>query len=153
MPESIEPTTTTEPTAPEDTSTPATEAGQETTERPAQREARYRLAARAAEAERDALRERLGTYQRAEVAALAGEHLIDGADVLVGTDLAAFLGEDGQVDPAKVKAAAEAAAVGHPHWGRRDRLRRQPGIRPVNFGDPQREDGPGNASWSSALKR
>ncbi|TXR56472.1 hypothetical protein [Quadrisphaera setariae] len=86
-------------------------------DRGAREAAKYRQRARAAEAERDRLRERLERYQRAEVEAMAAEVLAVGGDLLaVRPDMAGYLGEDGHVDPARVREAAEAVAAERPHW-------------------------------------
>src|SRR5699024_10380117 len=95
--ENIEtPTTEVEPTT-EDTS----KAGQEA--------ANYRRRLREAEAERDALTTRLEQLQRAEVERLAEQHIAKGSGLWAATELADMLDEDGNIDPAKVTAAARAA--------------------------------------------
>lgn len=73
--------------------------------------AKMRHRAKAAEAERDGLRTRVESFQRAEVERLAGEH-VKKPDALWagGVELESLLGDDGNVDPAKVRTAALDAA-------------------------------------------
>ncbi|MCV7379959.1 hypothetical protein BST11_15365 [Mycobacterium alsense] len=79
--------------------------------------AKYRRQLREAEAQRDALSERLSTLQRREAERLAAEHLADGADMWRdGLDIAALLDDDGNLDPAKVADAAGAIGRAHRHW-------------------------------------
>lgn len=71
---------------------------------------RLRARARDAEAERDALAQRVATFQQGEVLRLAGEHLAEPGDLLTlgGVQVADLLAEDGSVDPALVEGAAAA---------------------------------------------
>lgn len=64
---------------------------------------------RSTEGERDGLAGRLEAMQRAEVARLAGDTLARGEDLVEigGLTLTDLLGEHGDVDPARVSAAAE----------------------------------------------
>lgn len=79
--------------------------------------AKYRRQLRDVEAQRDQLGERLAAMQRGQAETLAREHLADGADMFRdGLELAALLDGDGNLDPAKVAAAAKAASKAHPHW-------------------------------------
>lgn len=75
--------------------------------------ARYRRQLRVAEQERDQLRERLDTMQRAQVEDLAagrGNGLTKPAGIwAAGTTLADLLDDTGQVDPTKVKTAVSHA--------------------------------------------
>ena len=66
-----------------------------------------------AEAERDQLREQVQTMQRAEVVRLAAEQRLQRPDAVwaAGLQLADLLGEDGQVDAGKVRAAVTAAVA------------------------------------------
>jgi len=122
--------------------------------RPAQREQRLRARAREAETERDALRGRLERYQRTEVEAVAAEVLANGSDLLaVRADLAQYLDDDGAVDPARVREAAEAVATERPHW--RVDNRDDPGRRQVR-GHPKPHPGDGGArrpGWGSVISR
>jgi hypothetical protein len=79
--------------------------------------AKYRRQLRDVEAQRDQLGERLAAMQRGQAETLAREHLADGADMFRdGLELAELLDDDGNLDPAKVTAAAKAASKAHPHW-------------------------------------
>lgn len=81
--------------------------------------AKYRRRLREAEAQRDALSERLAAAQRREVEQLAGKQLGDGADLwLTGAKLESMLTEAGDVDPAKVADAAKLAVEQRPHWAK-----------------------------------
>lgn len=99
--------------------------------------AKYRRQLRDAEAqrdqisaERDQLGERLAAMQRREAEALAREHLADGADVWRdGLEPSAVLDDDGNLDPAKVTAAAKAARKAHPHWAAPQPQKRNPSRR------------------------
>jgi hypothetical protein len=91
------------------------------------KEARYRVERNEARAERDALAERVGRMQRAEVERLAADGLSHPADLfsLSGNELADYLTESGDVDTEKV--AADVAAV----------LAERPGLRkPAAAFDP-----------------
>jgi hypothetical protein len=109
--------------------------------------ARYRRRLRDTETERDGLAERLSTYQRREAERLAAEHLVRADDVwLEGADVAAVLGDDGEVDPAKVAAVAKTVLDGRPQLGTAYRVRPKP--------DNAQGSGPGKAgtSWGDVLK-
>ncbi len=83
--------------------------------------ARYRRALRDAETERDGLRGRLETLQRAEVERLAtGDDGLARADDLwlSGVDLAELLDADGNVDPGRVRESVAAVLDDRPHWRR-----------------------------------
>lgn len=76
------------------------------------REARYRRQLRDTEAERDTLRGQIAAMQRGEAERLAGTQLSKPAALwAAGTELTALLDDKGNVDPAKVAAAAETAAT------------------------------------------
>lgn len=94
--------------------------------------AAYRVKLREAEAERDALAERLQRMQRAEIERLAADGLSHPADLfsLSGNELADYLTEDGDVDAEKV--AADVAAI----------LAERPGLRKQTPGyDPSQGRG------------
>jgi hypothetical protein len=116
--------------------------------------AKYRRQLRDAEAARDALSERLSTMQRREAERLAADHLADGADMWRdGLDLAALLDDDGNLDPAKVADAAQAARKAHPHWAAQRPHKRNPagsggGLR---SGATGRDDYRPAASWQKVL--
>lgn len=79
--------------------------------------AKYRHRAKAAEAERDQIAERLTALQRAEVERLASAHLADGADFWRdGAQLADVLDADGNIDPDKIAATATGLLESHSHW-------------------------------------
>ncbi len=86
--------------------------------------ARYRTELRAVESERDALRGRLETLQRAQVEELAMSgpllgffSLRDGRDLwLAGVQLPDLLDDHGQVDQKKVKTAVLEVGKDRPHW-------------------------------------
>ncbi|CDO05439.1 hypothetical protein C1S82_13015 [Mycolicibacterium cosmeticum] len=91
--------------------------------------AKYRRQLREAEAQRDALAERLGVIQRNEAERVARKHLADPADLWRdGLEMAALLDENGNLDPAKVEEASQAVLAAHRHWGRnvsaQDRMNR-----------------------------
>lgn len=80
---------------------------------------KWRLKLRDTEAERDGLRERVTTYERAEVERLVADSLADPSDLWVaGTELDALRGKDGSIDPGKVKAAVAELLEQRPHWKR-----------------------------------
>lgn len=98
----------------DDTTTEATEAqpdGQpQTPESPNAEAAKYRHRAKEAEAERDALRDRLTNLQRAAVESKVKEsHIAAQGFWASGVQLEDLLDEDGNVDGDKVKAAADTA--------------------------------------------
>ncbi|MGW0006041.1 hypothetical protein ACWDT6_19655 [Nocardia grenadensis] len=80
---------------------------------------KWRLKLRDTEAERDGLRDRVATYERAEVERLVADSLADPSDLWVaGTELDALRGKDGSIDPGKVKAAVTELLEQRPHWKR-----------------------------------
>ncbi|WP_051046295.1 hypothetical protein [Nocardia asiatica] len=86
--------------------------------------AKYRRQLRETETERDALRERVTAYERAEVERLAADRMADPSDLWTGgTDLETLRGKDGAIDPAKVGKAIEGVLESHPHWQRTTRTR------------------------------
>lgn len=107
----IDTSTSTDAAPPEATDPAAESTGDQGANREA---ARYRRQLRAAESERDALAQRVEVMQRAEVERLAGtDHRLTEPAALwaTGITLAGLLGEDGQIDTAKVKTAAEGAVT------------------------------------------
>lgn len=98
----------TEPEAPEEPQEGAEDAGEgEGSNREA---AKYRRRLREAEAERDALAERVETLQRAEVERIAGGASVKPAALWAsGASLPELLTEDGTVDPEKVATAVQTA--------------------------------------------
>lgn len=107
----------TEPTPAEAPEADEGEIHNEAARKAAQKAARYRTELRSAEAERDALAERLSTLQRREVERLAGAKMAEGGDIwLSGTELADLLDEDGNVDAERVTEAASGIVASKPHW-------------------------------------
>ena len=79
--------------------------------------AKYRRRLRDTETERDQLRSLVERMNRSEVERLAGSTMISPGDLFsAGAQLADLVNDDGQVDPDKVTAAAEAAVAERPHW-------------------------------------
>jgi hypothetical protein len=86
--------------------------------------ARYRTQLRAAEAERDTLRERLAVLDGRDVERIAGERMADGADLArYGVTVDQLLDDDGLVDDTKVAAAVDALLAERPHLAVRARPR------------------------------
>src|SRR5699024_7564560 len=108
--ETIETTTEVEPAEQTAVQEATTEVQQtEDTGKTGNEAAKYRRRLRAAEAQRDALTERLETMQRAEVERLAGEHIAKGESLWAAASLADVLDDAGNVDPQRVAAAAQEA--------------------------------------------
>lgn len=111
--------------------------------------AKYRRQLRDTEAERDTLRTRLDTIQRAEVVRIADEELLAKPEAIwaTGVELAAFLDADGNVDPAKVKTAAQEAVstLGLAKRPRGPRPDKSQGV--YNYGDGGSEN-----PWGDLLK-
>ncbi|MEV0711470.1 hypothetical protein [Nocardia aurea] len=111
---------------------PQTETGEtsetESEQQPGNREAaKYRRQLRSTETERDALRERVTTYERTEVERLAADRLADPSDLWTGgADLESLRSEDGAIDPEKVRKAVDSVLESHPHWQRGSRAARPP---------------------------
>jgi len=77
---------------------------------------KYRLRLREAEARLEALTDRLNAFQREDVLRRAGEHLDAPDDIFTvgGHALEDFLDEAGEVDPNKVKEAAQSIVESRP---------------------------------------
>ncbi|MBA4855775.1 hypothetical protein [Nocardia farcinica] len=113
--------------------------------------ARYRRQLRDAEAERDSLRERVLSYERAEVERLAADKLADPTDLWTGgVELDSLRDKSGAIDPAKVVAAAGKVLEDHPHWQRPQRPR--PSIGNLKSGAWGGENTAGS-SWADAFAR
>ena len=67
-------------------------------------------------AERDSLRDRVQARQRGDVEAIASQRLRDATDLWTATDLVGCLGDDGEIDPAKVTEVVEALVQQKPHY-------------------------------------
>lgn len=145
--------TTDQTDAPEGTESPAIDEvseGQEAEEKPNgnAEAAKYRRALRAAEKERDALAQRLGTMQTAEAERIAATHLADGSDLWSHVpDLSALLDDDGNLDHDRVKGTALELLKAKPHWGRQ-----HPKASKLGSGAAARPQSDG-VGWSSVLKR
>lgn len=116
--------------------------------------ARYRTKLRDAETERDALAARVETMRRAEVERLATGpgRLHDGADLWRDHELATFLDDDGNLDPAQVDAAVATIREQSPHLARPDlpSLRSRPTEALRGGTDPTAAH---TATWGEALAR
>lgn len=136
-----------EATAEESADQPA-EANAEAAESPqsnrvSNREARYRLRLREAEAQRDALQERVTGMQRQAAESIAGETLRKAAAIWAVAGLPDLLAPDGSVDPELVKAAAARAI---------DELgaARPPGV-DFGSGHKRHNNAPTSSDWSDAF--
>jgi hypothetical protein len=108
--------------------------------------ARYRRSLRDTEAERDSLRDRLTTLQRAEVEriATADDGLARADDLwLSGLDLASLLDDDGNVDAGKVRQTVAKVLDDRPHWRR---------AAPVAFDGGARQPAPAGVSMQQVLQ-
>lgn len=85
---------------------------------PHSREAKYRTQLRAAEAERDQLKERLERRDKADVERMIASKLIDPQDLWAGgVSLADVLDPDsGDISPQLVDEAVTRVTKEHPHW-------------------------------------
>ncbi len=96
-----------------------TTATEPTDANPGREAAKYRRQLRDAEATRDTLAARVQKYQTAEAERVAAGpgRLLDASDLWRVTDLADVLGDDGELDPAKVNAAVDKLLEDKPHYG------------------------------------
>jgi hypothetical protein len=76
----------------------------------------YRLRAKAAEQERDALRTRVDASDRREVERLAADRLQNASDFWLTTQLADLRDEEGGIDADKVSERVEQVLADRPHW-------------------------------------
>lgn len=115
--------------------------------------AKRRVQLRDAEAQRDALQQRLDAVQRREVLRAASERLSDGEDLLRDVAVADLLDDEGNIDDGKVAAAVETLLEQSPHYERGHGTKdlelsnRQPKLR-NNFIPTEVEEAP---SWSGLL--
>lgn len=115
------------------------------------RDVRYREKLRAAEQERDTLRQNLEAMQRREVERLAADHLTKPAALwTVGVELASLVGDDGTVDPDAVLAATQDAKQQLGLEDPKAKLRREPVV--PREGTSVKTGGK-SGSWSDAFKR
>ncbi len=77
-----------------------------------------RRALRAAEAERDALRQRVDAHERQDVERVAARSLVDPSDLLSATNLDDLRGDDGAVDWTLVDQAIHDLLQRKPHYAR-----------------------------------
>lgn len=124
-----------------------TEPAQEAT-KPGQEAARYRRQLRAAEADRDALRTRLETFQTREVERLAtGPGALSlGSDLWRSTPLVDLLDTEGNVDPERVTAAVAGLIQAHFHYGYR------PAWPSADAGFRGTGTQPATTTWDSVLR-
>lgn len=100
-----------DPEAPDPTTGDTGEEPQEDTERPSNREARYRRQLRDTEAERDTIAGQLEAMRRGEVERLAGQTIAQGSALwATGIQLEDLLDDSGTVDAAAVADAAKQAS-------------------------------------------
>jgi hypothetical protein len=109
--------------------------------------AKYRVQLREAEAQRDALAERITGYQRQECESAVADLLEQPGDLwdIAQADVTAFYNEDGTVNEAELRAAASALI------DQRPRLAKPQGPRWQNAGQGSRPV-PGPVGWDSVIK-
>jgi len=87
---------------------------------------------------------------------LASEHLIDPTDLWSGNtpDAAAFLDENGAIDPGKVTEAAQALTAAKPHLGAEKPVTTPPTQRPIESlrVAASYNDKPTTPTWSDAIR-
>ena len=86
---------------------------------PANEAAKYRKRLREAEAERDALSERLTAERKSAVERLAGDRLAAPGDLWQLAELDQMIGDDGGLDLDKVAATIDTVVSERPHWATR----------------------------------
>ncbi|MBF6213826.1 hypothetical protein IU487_22680 [Nocardia puris] len=136
-----------EDTAVEQPDQPGPEGGEQS---PSREAAKWRRQLRDTEAERDALRDRVLEFERAEVERFAAEHLADPADLWRDVELDGLRGKDGRVDAGKVDAAVKGVLEAHPHWQRS--VKQRPPARGLRSGATG-SDERGSVSWADAFRR
>lgn len=125
------------------TETAASEAEPDSGRDAARDAAKYRRQARDAEAERDALRTQLDTYQRSQVESIAANAGVQKPTALwaAGSSLADCIGDGGQVDPQKAEAVVRKAI---------ETLGLATGTAPTFDGGPRQSQTP-QRGWSDLL--
>lgn len=131
--------------------------GEQTTGTEAQRARReaqgLRTRLRETEAERDALSGRLTAMQKQRAEQLVADRLFIAADLWLMTELPDLLGDDGEIDTAKVDAVVATIAAERPIWLRPPAgevgTRPSVGLTPAN-GTPSAA--PPAPSWGSVLR-
>jgi hypothetical protein len=102
---------------------------------------------RAAEAERDQLREQIDLYDRQTVERIATGRLADPADAWLAIgSLDELRGEDGVLDEAKVGAGLDRIVQERPHWAKQSHPNLHQGVRPPerrapSFGEQLKQGG------------
>lgn len=113
---------------------------------PANREARYRTERNEARAQLAELTERIGRMQEAEVTRLAADYLAQPGDLVLFGRLPDVIGDDGVVDPAKVKVAAGELIADRPGLAKGARVPVQ------SFGQGRRASGDSGTTWGTVLR-
>lgn len=118
--------------------------------------AKYRTRLRDAEADRDAIGERLAEAQRREVSRQVGDRMHDPDDLwMAGTDVADMLDDDGNIDPERVTLALDELKDARPHWFT-TKVGPPPSGRPAAMlrgGNDPTSPAKTSPSWSDALSR
>lgn len=81
----------------------------------------HRLARRAAESERDALRGRVDAHDRSDVERQLADRLAAPGDIWLAVQLADLRDEDGQLDQEKINDRTEQVLADRPHWSKTSR--------------------------------
>jgi hypothetical protein len=118
--------------------------GQE--ERPASREARYRTERNEARQQVTELTERIARMQDAEATRLAAEYLHQPADLVLFGHMPDVIGEDGLVDPAKVRTTAKELITDRPGLAKGARVPVQ------SFGQGRRTSAGTGVDWGTVLR-
>ncbi|BBX70097.1 hypothetical protein [Mycolicibacterium psychrotolerans] len=120
---------------------------------PRTREAKYRKQLRDTEAERNSLKERLESRDRADVERMVVTKLTDPRDLWrADVSLADMVGDDGEIDTAKVDEAVANVIAAHPHWA----VQRPNPAAPssaVGFGASQPEIDDEPPTWQSVFQK
>ncbi len=115
--------------------------------------AKYRKKLRDAATQRDQAVEQITTMQKSEAERIAANRLADGADLWRdGLTVGELLDDAGNLDPAKVSAAAKAVTQQHPHWRRPAQPRAlggRTGVLASGASSPNDHRAP---SWSQVLR-
>ena len=112
---------------------------------PANREARYRTERNEARAQVAELTERIDRMREAEAMRLAADVLANPADLVLFGYLPDVIGDDGLIDPAKVKSAAGELIAGRPGLAKGARVPVQ------SFGQGRRVSAAPGTDWKTVL--
>lgn len=135
-------------TRPEGSTTPDTDEGSTATpdDRPGSEAAKYRRRLREAEAERDALRDRLDGANRREAERIASAHLAQADDLFAfDTRIDDLIGDDGLIDAERVETACVALIEARPGL-------RLPPRRPTFDGGVRGTSAP-SRGWNDVLRQ